>query len=165
MLPYRKRLRLSGYDYASAGCYFVTIAADSRQPWFGTVHDDRIHPNEAGNMILETWFDLAKRFPSIHLDEAIIMPDHLHGIIVLGYHPAACNHPKLGAIVGAFKSISTLAYGRGVAHRDWPPYNKQLWQTGYNDHIIRTECSLERHRNYIEANPARWAAKAKASLP
>jgi REP element-mobilizing transposase RayT len=93
------------------------------------------------------------------------MPDHLHGIIVLGYHPAAHHHPKLGAVIGAFKSISTRAYGHGVAHRDWPPYNKQLWQTGYNDHIIRTDGSLERHRKYIEANPARWIAKRKSSLP
>ena len=165
MLPYRKRLRLPGYDYASTGCYFVTIAADSRQPWFGTIHDDQMHPNDAGTMILETWFDLENRFPTIHMDDMVIMPDHLHGIIVLGFEPTAQKTPKLGAVIGAFKSISTLAYGRGVAHHDWPPYNKQLWQTGYNDHIIRTDASLKRHRKYIEANPARWAAKRQSSLP
>jgi hypothetical protein len=54
VLPYRKRLRLPGYDYASAGCYFVTIATASHQPWFGTVHHDLMHPNEAGHMMLET---------------------------------------------------------------------------------------------------------------
>lgn len=155
--PRRQNLRYPGFDYSSAGCYFVTICAGSRDRWFGDVIDGAVHLNNAGKTVATCWNDLASRFPSIHLDDMILMPDHLHGIVMLGYDPSQIDTaPRLGAVVQTFKSISTVQYSAGVRGGGWPPFDRRLWQRNYFEHIIRDDRSLERHREYIAGNPGRW---------
>jgi putative transposase len=84
---HRRSIRLKGYDYAAAGAYFVTIAAQGRACLFGQVVDGEICLNEAGRMVEHQWLTLAGRFPTIDLDEFVVMPNHFHGIILL--EPAA----------------------------------------------------------------------------
>lgn len=153
--PIRKKLRLPDYDYSSEGAYFVTICTQNRQCLFSNITDGEIRLNEAGTMIQIRWQQLPERFNNILLDEFTIMPNHLHGIIEIaeaGTRPA----PTLGAIIGAFKSITTHDYIAGVRQRNWPPFSEKLWQRNYYEHIIRNESELNRTRQYILDNPVNW---------
>lgn len=64
--------------------------------------------------------------------------------------------PTIGQIVGAFKSLTTIEYIRGVRQHGWPGFDKHLWQRNYHEHIVRDEPSLNRIREYIATNPERW---------
>lgn len=80
---HRRSIRLKGYDYAEAGAYFVTIAAQDRLCLFGEVVDGAVVLTEAGTMVRTAWENLSARFPEIALDAFVVMPNHLHGIIVI----------------------------------------------------------------------------------
>ena len=80
---HRRSIRLKGYDYTRAGAYFVTICTQDRACLFGNVYEGAMHWNAAGNMIQDEWDALPDRFPTLDLDTCIVMPNHLHGILVL----------------------------------------------------------------------------------
>ena len=134
-------LRLASHNY-SAGTYFVTICTVERIPYF-------TNP-EIQHLLLETWQGLPIRFPGVTLDEFIIMPDHIHGILWLRKEKG--TPLVLGEVIGTFKSLSARA---------WHAYSKEqgiavpkiLWQRGYYDHIIRNEQDLATKRKYIQDNP------------
>ena len=153
---HRQSIRLKGYDYTQTGAYFVTICTQDRECLFGDVVDGEIRLNNVGQMVYRIWNDLSVKYPDIETDEFVVMPNHVHGIIVLpvgaplvgalssgmtidnaknraGTRPA----PTLGDIVGVFKSITTHQYTDGARQKDWPPFNKKLWQRNYYEHIIR----------------------------
>ena len=79
----RRSIRLPGYDYSRPGAYFVTIVAQDRLCLFGEVVDGEMLLNEVGGMVVEAWEWLATRYPYVELDVSVVMPNHLHGIIVL----------------------------------------------------------------------------------
>ena len=155
---HRRSIRLKGYDYSQAGAYFVTICINYGQCRLGEVRDGIMYPSSAGIMVAACWFALLERFPNIDLDVFTLMPNHVHGIIVImetGLN--AKNHPiLLGNMVGAFKSISTNEYIDGVHELGWEPFHKRLWQRDFYDRIIRNERELEAIRAYIINNPANW---------
>src|SRR6266542_3232487 len=82
-LPRRRTARLRTYDYARAGAYFITICTKTRDNVFGSVQDGTMHLNVAGVILDDLWRGLPTRFPGIVHDELAIMPDHLHGIVVV----------------------------------------------------------------------------------
>jgi putative transposase len=164
----RRSFRLSGYDYAQAGVYFVTICTQDRACLFGDIAADHMHLNDIGQMVAETWAAIPARFPDIEIDEFVVMPNHIHGIVVLQEVAAATgsgaqskidarSSPTLGEIVAAFKSGVTVEYIRGVKSRGWPRFRERLWQRNYYEHVLRNEASLSRVRRYMDENPARWA--------
>jgi putative transposase len=104
-LPKRKRVRMADFDYSTPGAYFVTINARSRAPWFGTVRDGLMLPNEAGQIVHAIWNELPGQFPGIIVDAIIVMPDHVHGIVMLGTEPEIPADTTLSEVVGAFKSL------------------------------------------------------------
>ncbi len=136
-------------------------------------------------MIQFQWEDLPSRFPSIDMDQFIVMPNHLHGIVFLdasemaeeqpplGMSNITCQRgvrPKLGMIIGSFKSITTLEYIDRVNKQLWPPFKKRLWQRDFYDHIIRNREELGAIREYILLNPSRWELdkdnpKSSAKIP
>ena len=142
----RRSLRLEGYDYSQAGAYFVTTCAQGRECLFGEVDSAAMRLNAAGEVVERTWTDLGARFPTIGLDAFAVMPNHFHAIVVL-----AGVTPKLGDVVGAFKSLSAIAINRLLLRS-----GRSLWQRNYYEHIIRTEAALNRIREYITTNPLRW---------
>ncbi|SDW21178.1 transposase [Nitrosomonas communis] len=79
---HRRSIRLQGYDYAQPGAYFVTICTQHRLCLFGEINDGKMQLNEAGKMIQEVWHQLPMRFDTLALDEFVVMPDHIHGILV-----------------------------------------------------------------------------------
>ncbi len=118
-------------------------------------------------MVRHAWQDLPARFPSVELDTFVIMPNHIHGIIIImgASRPnvfvgarlalpkggAASSAPTLGHIICAFKSISTIQVNRLLSRS-----GKRLWQRNYYEHIIRNEREFDRICRYIEENPREW---------
>ena len=82
-IHHRRSIRLKGFDYASANAYFVTICVQGRECLFGEIVDGKMLPNEAGRMVAGVWHELPERFPNVEIDEFIVMPNHVHGIIVI----------------------------------------------------------------------------------
>lgn len=151
----RKPLRARDHDYANAGLCFVTICAHHMETRFGTVDSTGVVLNGAGRDIEMLWDGIPERHPGVRLDIHVVMPNHIHGIVMLGTDPGS-TPPSLSVIVGQFKSMTTAVYGRGVRSGTYPPFDRSLWQRGFHDHIVRNEQSLEEVRRYIQGNPARW---------
>lgn len=153
-------LRRPDYDYAQAGAYFVTICAQDCLCLFGEVVDEDIQSNASGEMIFGWWRELPGKFPYVEADDVVIMPNHVHGVFLVNHQSDIPEPPAeraaLGVIVGWFKTMTTNAYIRGVRTSGWQPFNRQLWQRNYFEHIIRNERAHDRIRQYIYSNPSRW---------
>ena len=172
---HRQSLRLKGYDYTQSGAYYVTICTQKRSCLLGTVKDGEMVLNEAGQMIKSVWDELPEKCSGIEIDQYIIMPNHMHGIIFIvgaplvgalsvgsrmgvkdraGTRPAPTS--SLGYVVGIFKSISTHQYAINVHTNNWPEFSGKLWQRNYYERIIRNDDELYRIREYIQNNPRQW---------
>jgi REP element-mobilizing transposase RayT len=150
-------MRLAGYDYALEGGYFVTLCARKRLCLFGEVDGGLLRPNEAGRMLTDWWGELPGRFAGVALDEFVVMPNHLHGVVLIVEARAGDERVSLPRVMQWFKTMTTNAYIRGVKQSGWPAFPGKLWQRGYYDHIIRDEKDMARIREYIAGNPANWA--------
>lgn len=146
-MPTRRATRLASHDYATAAAYFVTVCAARRGPVFGCLRDERVVLNAVGSIVAAQLDDIVGRLPGVSLDASIVMPDHLHAIVILEDELS-----RLGSVVGAVKSGAA----RESRHL-WGP--ARLWQRGYYDHVVRDEADLDRVREYIVTNPIR------ASMP
>ncbi len=158
---HRRSIRLKGYDYSQAGAYFVTIVTHGRELLF----DDPVLRRVAETL----WQRIPRHFSHVELDAWVVMPDHIHGIIVItttlpsGDKTAPAERPtgppsgSLGAIIGNFKSITARRINR---LRKTP--GKPIWQRNYYEHIIRDERALKAIRQYIHDNPARWIEDTKS---
>jgi REP element-mobilizing transposase RayT len=169
--PQRRRtMRLQGYDYSQAGAYFITIVTQGRMCLFGDVVDGETRLNDAGRLAQAVWDELPRHYPNVELDAFVIMPNHVHGIIVLvgaglkpalagvgdglgaGLKPAPTKCAPLSEIVRAFKTFSAR---RVNEYRRAPGLS--VWQRNYYEHIIRSEKALDRIREYIATNPLQWS--------
>lgn len=157
---HRHSLRLQGYDYAQAGAYFVTICTEGRRALFGEIGDGAMRLNDLGKTVAECWESLPRRYAHVELDEYVVLPNHLHGIIVLGRGDeggsrtaptGGAKRKPLGRLIGAFKTESAH---RINDLRSTP--GAPLWQRNYFEHVIRDDVSLSRIRQYIVGNPTRW---------
>jgi REP element-mobilizing transposase RayT len=162
LYPSRKSPRLSTYDYSSAGYYFVTICTRHRECFFGEIIKEAMSLNCAGQMAASTWADIPRRFDQVLLDSFVVMPNHIHGIIVLkegfGVGTALVSgRPCVSRVIQAFKSTSTNEYIRGVNQEGWNKFDQTLWQKSFSDHVIRNEKDLLRVQEYILSNPLQWA--------
>jgi len=162
---YVKSTRLPDWDYTAASWYFVTICTRGRLPTLGQVVGDTIRLSPAGQVASQEWLRAPAVRPNVSLDEFVVMPNHLHGIIVIDELPAAMRlgaphrgastrarlYPNsLGSIIGQFKSNAT--------RRIWVAgFRDFSWQPRFYDHIIRSEASLDAIRKYIRENPVKWA--------
>jgi putative transposase len=171
MTPRRPNsLRLQGYDYSQAGMYFVTVVVKDRKHVFGEIVNETMMLNEAGNIVQDVWRDLPNHYTDTKLDEFIVMPNHVHGIIVIQQEDTSISNPTVGEvhepplqqpaldrrrmmipkIIGRFKTVSAkhvnLLHGRP---------GQPLWQRGFHDRIIRDENELNKIRSYIQTNSLR----------
>ena len=244
---HRRSIRLKAYDYSTAGAYFVTIVTQERLCLFGDVADGEAQLTDAGVMIQQIWHAIPDRFPTIEMDEFVVMPNHVHGILIIHsdvgaslvgaqevthtktthspvgaslvgaqevthtttHSPVGASlvgaqevtHTKtthspvgaslvgalpadrarstdggrattrvaptedgpmtLGEVVGAYKSLTTHQYGKGVETHGWPPFNKRLWQRNYYERVIRDARELDKAREYIANNPMQWELDAE----
>ncbi len=169
----RRSLRLRGYDYSQPGAYFVTICTRNRLPLFGRVDQGRMLLNICGKIATKKWEQLDQRFPEIEIDEFIIMPDHMHGIVIISdvvraNHAGAIHEPRqqdeietnspiarrrmtLPMVIGFYKMNTAKVINIANDTRGTP-----VWQRNYYEHIIRNEDALNRIRRYIQENPIKW---------
>ena len=82
-LPKRKSLRLPDYDYSKENWYYITICVDEMQMLFGEIHNENMIRNDCGNIVADNWDYLPQHFTTVLLDEFVIMPNHLHGIVII----------------------------------------------------------------------------------
>jgi putative transposase len=166
-IHHRSSIQLPWYDYSQDGWYFVTMCALGHKCLFGKFVDGQIQLYEYGRIIEKCWKWLAEQYDYIHLDRYMVMPNHLHGIIVIregGSRTAPTTnntqkyqsfnnrkHKALSRLVGAFKTISTKQIN---IIRNTP--GRKLWQRNYYEHIIRNEEELNHVRQYIDDNPINW---------
>jgi putative transposase len=175
-----RSVRLKGYDYAAPGAYFVTICAWQRGLLLGTILDGVVHLSEIGKIVAEEWQQTAVIRAEIRLDEWVVMPNHMHGVLWIvdespkfedgngtkigidndasdtdgahGRAPLQRKPRSLGSLVAGFKSAATT---RSNAWRASP--GVPIWQRGFYDHVVRNERELNAIRRYIRENPLKWA--------
>lgn len=154
-IHHRRSIRLKGYDYSKLGAYFITICTFNRELYFEKY-------TKLKEIVNQQWQKITKRYSNLILDEFIIMPNHIHGIIIVGATLAVAQNragarpaPTIGKIIGTFKSLCV---------HDWLIYLKKneiaavgkFWQRNYYEHIIRGENDLNKIRQYIQNNPLKW---------
>jgi len=160
-IHHRHSIRLRGYDYSQPGRYYVTICTRNKERLLGEIIEGEMHRNGLGDYVALCWEWLPRQYTCVDLDEWIVMPNHLHGIIVIacggGSRTAPttplANRKPLGRLVGAFKTVSTAHFNQA---RGTP--GAVLWQRDFYDHIIRNEDELNIIREYIRTNPLRWGS-------
>ena len=157
----RKSIRIKGYDYSKPGHYFITICTENRSCLFGNVHNRQMVLNDMGGMIGKVWNELPEHYQHVELDAFIIMPNHVHGIIVLrpdpiivgaGFKPAPTK--KRHALPEIVRGLKTFSSRRINEIRN--TLGVKLWQRNYYEHIIRNENELNKIRKYIQENPLKW---------
>lgn len=159
----RRSMRLQGYDYSQAGIYFVTICVKNRECLFGEIKNEEMILNKLGRIVEKEWKKTPEKRKNVGLDEFIIMPNHLHGIIIINYKIVGidCNQSlhkygpqsnNLFAIIRGFKGSVTNQIN--LLSKNYS--GGSIWQSRFYDHIIRNENSLEKIRSYIYNNPGGW---------
>ena len=164
--PHRRSIRLKGFDYRWPGAYFVTICTFHKRCVFGAILESGVRLSPEGKVAQQAWVDIPKHFPHAEAGPFVIMPNHVHGIIILNALPAgrrgtACRAPtsfgrpvagSLSTIVRSYKSAVTR-----TVHLRRPFSTPPLWQRGFYERVVRGEEDLRRIAEYLEENPRRWA--------
>jgi len=184
---HRRSIRLKGYDYSQVGAYAVTLVSRLRDSLFGEIVDGQMMLNAVGEVIAATWRWLAGHYPYVTLDTWVVMPNHLHGIIVLAGDdrrgeeagdaispsrqadiPASSPLPphgtqpgSLSAIIQTYKAESTRRVNRVLGLHG---SGSHIWQQNYYERIIRNEREMDAIRAYIANNPIQWAVDRENPL-
>ncbi len=182
----RKSTRLPGYDYTQPGAYFVTLCTCNRVSLFGEIVAGEMHCNDFGRITSKTWEWLSQQYLYIELDAWIVMPNHLHGIVMINQDcrgrsrpaPTSGNRSDLAfgvQPVSAPVNPSTNTIDDSMIRKPLGQIigafktvsgkqinllrnspSKPVWQRSFFEHIIRNDKSLEIIRSYIINNPMRW---------
>ncbi len=181
---HRRSIRLKGYDYSQAGAYFVTIVAWQREMLFGEIVDGVMNLNRHGHIVRDAWFDLKNHYRHVELGEFVIMPNHVHGIVVL-VDDCKGGSSLLGETIVSDADSSgidtmptnqtrpyvkpTTRHGLPEIVRAFKSFSAKrinrlrhtdgipVWQRNYYEHIIRNEREMDNITKYIETNPLRWS--------
>jgi REP element-mobilizing transposase RayT len=157
---------LPGYDYSKPGAYFVTICVKDHGHLFGSIENSVMRENEFGKIVRECWHDLPNHYPAIQLDALVIMPNHIHGIVVIvddgnivgaGLKLAPTINAKTTKRHGLpeiIRALKTFSARRINEIRKTP--GTHVWQRNYYEHIVRNESALHQIRKYIAENPMNW---------
>ena len=151
--PDRKLPRLKQYDYSSNGAYFVTICADHHKSIFARISPInregmfRHQLTPFGEIAAKYLLEIEQRFPGTKIDKYVIMPNHIHAIILLDR--SMPGGPTLSDMICAFKSLSTRECKRSYKI-------EQVFQKSFHDHVIRGREDYEMIWKYIDSNPRRW---------
>jgi len=169
-IHHRRSIRLKAYDYSQEGAYYVTICTHARVCVFGAVVGENVRLSRFGQMARNEWLRTPQIRPEAELDDFVVMPNHVHGIILLAptvgayrntplrddppqNHRLVSPSRTLGAIIRGFKSTTTLQINK---LRNRP--GSSLWQRNYYEHVIRDLDDLNRIREYIQNNPLPWSS-------
>jgi putative transposase len=156
----RRTIRLPGYNYAQPGEYFVTICTRNKEHSLGEILRGDIELSQAGEIVRNCWREIPAHFPHVDLDAYVLMPNHIHGILVFNSFVGIQNSESLrntyqhiipqslGSVIRSFK---------GAVKRECSKRSIDfVWQHNYFEHVIRDEKDLARIRAYIDNNPSEW---------
>jgi len=174
----RRSIRLKEYDYSQPGAYFITICTQDKVCLFGAKHENKILLSESGKIAEKCWQQIAEHFPNVLLDAFVVMPNHVHGILLItvpdrfvgATHASPSSQPtgkadrathesplprgpsakSIGAIVGTYKATVSKQVHERNSRKD------RLWQRSYYERVIRNDNELEKTREYIINNPLGW---------
>jgi len=157
----RKSIRLKGYDYSTPRYYFVTICTHKRENILGEINNGILSLTTLGKLAEYTWYDLPNHNSHIGLDEFVVMPNHIHGIIIIQNNdivgagseptPTITIRHGLPEIIRQFKTFSAHRINKKRQMKGYP-----VWQRNYYEHIIRGDKELYQIRKYILDNPNKW---------
>jgi len=175
--------RLPNWDYGSAGAYFVTICTQGRACYFGQVANGTVQLSAIGKMANQFWYEIKNHAPSVDLGAFVVMPNHVHGIIILNpdivtvearhalplqqqpKQPQPPQQPITGQTAAQKRfrnpgenTVSSIvgSYKSAVSRQAHRLGYEFAWQSRFHDHIIRDEKSFQRISTYIENNPLNW---------
>jgi putative transposase len=178
----RKSFRLQGYDYRCEGMYFVTICTKDRYPYFGVIQDGTMIQSEIGKIVYENWLKISEFSPHVILDEFVVMPNHIHGILVIQTSVSTSKNSEVASIRNDTKNefMSAISPKSGSVSRILNSYKgactKQIrelatsseiiqtrhdamafgWQPKFYDRVIRNDDEWHRIQDYIVQNPINW---------
>lgn len=183
-IHHRRSIRLRGYDYSQNGAYFITICVQDRKPLFGQIVNGEMQLNPFGVIARDEWLKTSEMRKNIEMDEFVIMPNHIHGIIVIDDFDSARTGtlqraPTSAARAPTENTPATEQFGKPTSNTiptiirgykgavtkqintlqiNAGVYNmpERIWQKNYYEHVIRNEASLNKIREYIMSNPRNW---------
>jgi REP element-mobilizing transposase RayT len=191
---HRKSIRLPDYDYSQPGAYFITVVTYQRVCLFGEIVDSEMRLSAMGQITEEHWRLIPEHFPHVELGAYVVMPNHVHGIIVIRTHEngmATNSSPSVGAShwdaptqwIAPIPNARTIngpkrgsigaiigAYKMSVTRRIQKDVSglavspPNIWQRNYYEHIIRNAEEHNRIHKYIESNIANWAIDNENSV-
>ncbi|MDD4530125.1 MAG: transposase [Candidatus Gracilibacteria bacterium] len=181
--PHRKNLRLKNFDYSQNGYYFITICTQNRENHFGKIIDGEMVLNEFGKIALKCWNEIIKHHGNVGIDEFIIMPNHIHGIIILNFihnenivgnenirsqnnedkeniYSSENRNENIRSLRRQNANLSNVIKGFkiGVTKEIRNEFDNLTfsWQKSFHDTIIKNEEQLNKMREYIINNPLQW---------
>ena len=170
---HRQSTRLKGWDYSRPGAYFVTINVKGRICFFGKIEKDKVILSDAGKVAVSKLIDLQKHFPYLDIDEYVVMPNHIHVLIlimqnVISYQSDLQNNDitdgsnkaeyyrKISPKKGSLSVIMRTYKGSTKTWCNNNGYGDFEWQSRFNESVIRSNEELKRKRQYIIDNPKNW---------
>jgi len=183
-IHHRRSIRLKGFDYSRSGAYFITICVRDRECLFGEIMDGEMEINQFGQLVESVWNDLPSHYPHLSLDRFVVMPNHIHGIVIFdasgaiddivnnvhgadivgaGLKPAPTEHAQMESVAmesnrhglpEIVRTFKTFSARRINEIRNIP--GVPVWQRNYYEHVIRDEADYNRMAEYISTNPQRW---------
>ena len=170
---HRRSVRLKNYDYSQPGAYFVTITTHQRTLLFGKITGETMSLNQYGKIVQSCWEQIPRHFMRVQPVAFIVMPNHVHGIIIiLDLHAVGAQHavplrhgpqtrieafaqPVPGSLPTIIRSFKSAATKRINLLRDTPA--APVWQRNYYEHVIRSDAELNQIKEYVKSNSAKWA--------
>lgn len=178
--------RLQHWDYGTNGAYFITICTKNREHYFGNITNDEMQLNELGQLANQYWSEIPEHFSFVELGNFVVMPNHIHGILIIDKNanvpvetrliaslpPATASLPSQTAIpsqkiTGGFAGLKNPMVHENISriarwYKGRPSFEMRqfrtdfVWQSRFHDHIIRDAQSFENIQNYISNNPMNW---------
>lgn len=157
-LPQRRSIRIPKYDYRQLGSYFVTICTFEHRCFFGKIVDEKIQLSKIGAIIKACWEQIPLHFNHVNLNQFVVMPNHLHGIVEFTnykhsnqYESGRVLPNSISSVVRSFKANATR-----IARVKTNNARLKIWQRNFYEHVIRNEKSGAAIQEYIINNPLKW---------
>jgi putative transposase len=171
---HRRSIRLKDYDYTQPGGYSITIVTYQRECLFGEIMDGEMRLNDIGQVAKKQWEKLAQRFPFVELGAFVVMPNHIHSVIIIHERRGTAENGNQNNLETHRRAPTTERFGKPIA-RSIPTIirsyksavtlcinlmrqteSQPIWQSNYYEHIIRNQTDWAQIDAYIKANPAMW---------
>ena len=178
--------RLQGYDYGRNGAYFVTICTKNRENFFGHIENEEMKLSNVGEIAHDCWRQISDHFPFVVLGEWVVMPNHLHGIVMIEKMDDCRVETQNGSV--ETQDFASLQLKQSTENKFGPQSQNlasiirgfkigvtkfarqhtriyHIWQPRFHDHIIRNENELSGISEYIRHNPLNWERDENFNQP